>query len=192
MNIKIEGIDLIGNEKKIILKTERLILRPYEASDAEAIYGVVSRWEIAETTVSIPHPYPRQNVDWWINFLKDSMEKGNAYEFGIFKRDEPHVYLGNCGFVSISKQHNNGELDYFINPDYWNQGYGTEACRRLVEFGFRELGLERIYGRCMTKNEGSRRIMEKAGLKYEGLAKHEIKKLNKYEDVWKFGLICSE
>ncbi len=169
-----------------------MILRPYEPSDTEDIFKVVSRREIADTTVSIPHPYPRQTVEWWINFIKENMEKGNAYEFGVYKKDEPHIYIGNSGFVNISKQHNNGEIGYFISPEYWNQGYGTEACCKIVEFGFQELKLERVYGRCMTKNEGSRKIMEKAGLKYEGLAKHEVLKWDKYEDVWYFGLIRSE
>jgi len=53
------------------------------------------------------------------------------------------------------------------------------------------LGLERIYGRCMTKNIASKQVMEKCGLKVEG-AKHEVFKWNKYEDVVHFGLTRSE
>lgn len=187
-----EGIDLRGNVRLLTLETDRLLMRPYHQRDAEAVYKVVSRREIAETTVNIPHPYPRGTVDWWINFINENIKNDRAYEFGIFLRQEPHTYIGNCGLLSLSKQHNNGEIGYFISPDYWNCGYGGEAAARVVEFGFKELQLERIYGRCMTKNIGSRRVMEKAGLKYEGLARHEVLKWDIYEDVWRFGLIREE
>jgi ribosomal-protein-alanine N-acetyltransferase len=120
------------------------------------------------------------------------MEKGNAYEFGLFKKDSPSEYVGNCGFVSVSKQHHHAELGYFISPEFWNNGYGAEACAKLVEFGFTTLELERIYGRCMAKNTASKRVMEKCGLNVEGIAKHEVLKWNRYEDVIHLGLIRSE
>lgn len=85
-------------------------MRPYEIQDAESVYKVVRLREIAETTISLPHPYPRETVDWWINFVRENMEKGSAYEFGLFSKDSPNEYVGNCGFVSVSSQHNNGEL----------------------------------------------------------------------------------
>lgn len=70
--------------------------------------------------------------------------------------------------VSISKEHNHGELGFFISREYWNKGFATEACQALMEFGFIFLGLERIHGRCMAKNIGSKRVMEKSGLIVEG------------------------
>ncbi|GGG04230.1 GNAT family N-acetyltransferase [Paenibacillus abyssi] len=94
--------------------------------------------------------------------------------------------------VSILKEHHNGELGYFIHPDYWITGYATEACRTLIEFGFTELDLERIHGRCLTKNIGSKRVMEKSGLIVEGIARHEVFKWGKYEDVCHLGVIRSE
>jgi ribosomal-protein-alanine N-acetyltransferase len=185
-------MDAHGDKMLLTLETDRLTLRPYNQMDAEAIYQVVGRREIAETTVNIPHPYPRGTVDWWINFINENIKNDRAYEFGIFLKQRPHAYIGNCGLPNLSKQHNHAEIAYFISPDYWNQGYAAEAAARIVEFGFKELQLERIHGRCMTKNIGSRRVMEKAGLKYEGLARHEILKWDIYEDVWNFGLIREE
>ncbi len=187
-----EGNDTCGNAKLLKMETERLIMRPYTLKDAEAVYQVVGRREIAETTINIPHPYPRGTVDWWINFINENIKNDRAYEFGIFLKQKPHTYIGNCGLISLSKQHNNAEIAYFISPDHWGQGYASEAAARIVEFGFRELQLERIGGRCMTKNIGSRQVMEKAGLKYEGLSRHEVLKWDTYEDVWKFGLIREE
>ncbi|OKP74454.1 hypothetical protein A3844_08830 [Paenibacillus helianthi] len=166
-------------------------MRRYKEEDAESIFQVVSQHEIAETTIKLPHPYPRQTVDWWINFVNENFDNGLAYEFGLFKKNT-NDYIGNCGLVSVSKEHNNGELGFFIQPDYWNTGFATEACQALIEFGFNGLGLERIHGRCMAKNIGSKRVMEKSGLMVEGLAKHEVLKWGIYEDIWHLGLVRSE
>ena len=53
-------------------KTARFLIRPYKPSDADAVWEVVSQKEIYDTTCAIPHPYPRERVDWWIQFLKNT------------------------------------------------------------------------------------------------------------------------
>ncbi|WP_245236122.1 GNAT family N-acetyltransferase [Paenibacillus sonchi] len=175
-----------------MLETSRLLLRRYKQEDAEFIFQVVSQRKIAETTIMIPHPYPRQTVDWWINYVDGNFDEGKAYELGLFRKDSPNNYVGNCGLISVSKEHNNGELGFFIHPEYWNTGLATEACQALIDFGFMNLGLERIHGRCMSKNIGSKRVMEKSGLVVEGLARNEVLKWGKYEDVCHLGIIRSE
>jgi len=190
MKFSIGGI-CMGHEDYLFL-TERLLIRVYTDEDADIIHPVLNRREIAETTLMIPHPYPKEHVYWWINYVKENMEKEEAYEFGLFDKTDPKTYIGNIGLIGISKQHNNAELAYFINPDLWNRGYATEACRWILDFGFEKLGLERIHGRCMSKNIGSRRVMEKSGLIYEGTARHEVLKWGKYEDVCKYGIIRCE
>lgn len=167
-------------------------MRRYKKEDAESIFQVVNQREIAATTIMLPHPYPRQTVDWWINFVNENFDKCKAYEYALFKKDSPNDYVGNCGLVSISKEHNNGELGFFIRHEYWNTGFATEACQALIKFGFNELGLERIYGRCMAKNIGSKRVMEKSGLIVEGLARREVLKWGTYEDVYHLGILRSE
>lgn len=167
-------------------------MRRYRDEDAESVFQVVSKREIADTTIMIPHPYPRKNVDWWINYLNENFDKGKAYEFGLFRKESPDDYVGNCGLVSLSKQHNSAELGFFIRHEYWNMGFATEACQALIDFSFHNLGLERIHGRCMARNIGSKRVMEKSGLIVEGLARHEVSKWGKYEDVWHLGMLRSQ
>ena len=173
-------------------KTVRLMLRAYTKEDADIIHPVLSRREIAETTIMIPHPYPKETVYSWIDFVQKNIEKEYGFEFGIFDKSDPNKYIGNIGLISISKQHNNAELTYFINPDLWNKGYATEACKWIIDFGFNNLALERIHGRCMSKNIASKRVLEKSGLTYEGTAKHEVLKWGQYEDVCKYGIIRSD
>ena len=48
-----------------------------------------------------------------------------------------------------------GEIAYIVNPDYWGKGIAREAAKLLIEFGFKELNLHRIYAKCDTRNIGS-------------------------------------
>ena len=73
--------------------------------------------------------------------------------------------------VSLSAENKEGEIGYILNRRYWNQGYMTEAARKVVSFGFEQLGLHRIIATCDPANIGSYRVMEKIGMQREGLFK---------------------
>ena len=164
------------------LETERLLLKPYEKEFADDIYEVVKHKEIADTMVMIPHPYPREVVDRWISYLQKSFEQGKAYEFAVFLKENGR-YIGNCGLVTISKNHRNAEVGYFIDVSEWGKGYATEACKKIIEYGFQEHQLNRIYSRCMVRNTASRKVMEKSGMIWEGRHRQEFLKDGIYEDM---------
>ena len=166
-----------------ILETERLFLRPYEVNMAQAVYQVVQRREIADTMLMIPHPYPQKRVAGWLQYVQKSFELGTAFEYAVFTKEPDARYIGNCGLVAVSTAHQSGELGYFIDPEAWGQGYGTEACRRVVHHAFTELGLNRLFGRCLVRNPASRRVLEKAGLAFEGRFKQEFFMDGVYEDI---------
>ena len=58
------------------------------------------------------------------------------------------------------------ELGYRLRKSVWRQGYASEGSRALIEKGFTELGVQRVFAETMVVNVGSRRVMEKAGLRY--------------------------
>ena len=181
----------MAEKESIVIETKRLILRPYLFEDIFEVYRVVSRKEIYEMTLMIPHPYPFENVEPWIRFTIKNIEYKLSYELGIFER-ETGIYAGNIGLTNLSKQNNSGELAYFVDPEKWGHGYATEAVKGILSFGFNELGLERILGRCMTCNLASKRVMEKNGLLLEGIARHEVRKEEKYIDVFRLAILSSE
>lgn len=100
--------------------------------------------------------------------------------------------IGVCAFYRVSWEHMNAELVYWLGKQYWGKGYMTEAVRRMLAFGFVELGFERIYAGCFTRNLASRHVLEKVGFKYEGIARHEFKKGDDFLDVFHFGLTRDE
>lgn len=76
-------------------------------------------------------------------------------------------YLGRCGLAIHRAEHKEAELWFNLRHDLWGKGIATEATVALIDFGFRELGLHRIYGDADPRNVGSWRVMEKLGFRRE-------------------------
>lgn len=173
------------------METARMLIRPYRPSDADSVWLVLRRKEIYDTTYAIPRNYPRDQVDWWIQFVENARKKRTSYEFGMFDK-HTGVYLGNCGIINVQHPLRSGVISYFVNPDYWNLGYATEACSAMLAFAFNQLCLYRISGRCMTKNKASRRVMEKLGFLYEGTGRCELLKDGAFYDVDHLAILREE
>ncbi|MEK3990379.1 MULTISPECIES: GNAT family N-acetyltransferase [Robertmurraya] len=94
--------------------------------------------------------------------------------------------------ISIHSTFNRGELAYWVGKPYWGQGYGTEAAKALLRYGFEVLQLNRIYAQSFTTNPGSWRIMEKIGLKYEGTLRQHASRFGEYYDLAQYGILKEE
>lgn len=97
-------------------------------------------------------------------------------------RKKQDILIGVIG-LHLKKQHDLGELGYWIGEPYWNQGYCTEAAREVIRYGFEELDLNRIQARYMTKNPASGRVMEKIGMQREGTLRQSLHCFDSFEDV---------
>jgi ribosomal-protein-alanine N-acetyltransferase len=74
-------------------------------------------------------------------------------------------------------------MGFWIGVDWWGQGYASEAARAAVRFAFKELNLNRVYAHYMTRNPASGRVLEKIGMKREGLLRQRVRKWGVFEDV---------
>ena len=83
--------------------------------------------------------------------------------------------IGTCGFTRFDYSNNSAEIGYVINPEFRGRGIAGEAARRVIRFGFDELGLNRIEAKYMDGNVASRKVMEKIGMKYEGTMRGSLK-----------------
>lgn len=172
------------------LETTRLTLRPFNPADAPLVQTYASAREIADTTLSIPHPYPDDAAAAWIGTHRPAWEAGTSVTFAIALRDTGLV-VGAIG-LTISSAHALAELGYWMAVPYWNHGYCTEAARALVAFGFDVLGLHRIEARHLTRNRQSGRVMQKIGMRYEGVQREAIRKWDRFEDVAFYGVLASD
>ena len=164
------------------LTTERLILRPCEADDADAVQRLVSDVEIARNTASIPHPYPDGGAAEWIS----KHEQSEEIIFAIVKRDTDEV-IGVIGL--IPKPHDRAEIGYWIGVPHWNRGYASEAARAVIDFAFRDLDFNRIEAAHYARNPASGRVMQKAGMKHEGTHREAVKKWDEYLDAEMYAIL---
>ena len=170
-----------------ILETTRLRLRPFTPADAPLVEELAGAREVAVTTLNIPHPYPRGAAEEWISAHGPDAERGDAIVWAITLRSDAAL-LGAIR-LGVHKVHQRAEMGYWLGVPFWNQGYTTEAARRVVAYGFAGLGLYRVQATCLPRNTASARVMVKAGLCYEGLLRGYVRKGEIFEDIAMYALL---
>lgn len=170
-----------------MIETERLLLRPWTLDDAPALQRLASAKEIADGMVSLPHPYPAGGAAEWIASV---LADGGRRRFAIVRRADG-VLVGSIG-LALEEQHRRAEVGYFVGVEHWNRGYATEAVRAVLAYGFRELGLNRIFAHHFVRNPASGRVLEKAGMRREGLRRRHTFKDGEFLDSAVYAIVRSE
>lgn len=151
------------NKNQPLLTTERLILRPLELSDATKIQLLAGNVDIANGTISVPHPYSDGMAGKWIGKHLAGWHSHQSAIFAITLKSN-HQLIGCAGLENIS-QHS-AQLGYWIGVPFWGNGYCTEAVERIKEFGFSKLNLDHLYGRHLKTVSGPENVMIKIGMKH--------------------------
>jgi ribosomal-protein-alanine N-acetyltransferase len=149
------------------LETKRLILRKIEQADIEVIFRYTNN-PVFFQTMGRPVPFSVEDTRKWVEGF---LEKAGIW--GVVLKTENKL-IGDCGFCQYHEKANRAEISYAMDQAYWNHGYATEAAIRVIRFGFEEMRLNRIQGLCNKLNVISERVLQKAGMKYEGLLRHYI------------------
>lgn len=173
-----------------VMVTARLTLRQLEFKDAEAMEKLAGEKDVADTTLSMPHPYPIGSAITFIKARHEAEARGDGCSFAV-TLTEDGMFLGVVG-LHVSKKHNMAELAYWIGKPYWRNGFCTEAAAKVVQFAFDELELNRVYAAAMTRNPASYKVMEKIGMRFEGVLRNHIRKGDVYEDLRHYGLLRSD
>jgi len=173
-----------------ILQTERLILRAFSLDDSAAINDLLADKEIAANTQLIPFPYTAEMATEWIEPQTKTWEEGRAAVFAVCLPDqsEQGTVIGVVG-LEIDSIHERAEIGYWVGLEHWGKGYCTEAAAAVIEFGFEQLGLNRVFAYHMVRNPASGRVMQKLGMAQEGVLKQHAKKWGIFEDVALFGIL---
>lgn len=162
--------------------SERLIIRKYCLEDAEYVHNVINNKKISSYMPMIPYPYPRETVDWWINFVNNRIDNKTAYEFGIFIR-ENQQYIGNCELRLSKGNKKIAYIGYFIDSLLWGNGYASEAVNMMLNFGFNNLLLDKILGNCLSNNMASIKVLEKVGFEFINKKEEYIRSWDKVVEI---------
>ncbi len=173
------------------LTTARLSLRAFAAADAPELRRLAGQRLVADTTISIPHPYPAGEAERAIARFASEFVEGKGVHFAITLRGDGSL-IGAIGLRDISAEHSAAELGFWITPSCQGRGYASEAVPAVVAYGFDGLGLNRVYAHHMTRNPASGRVLEKAGFRREGLHRQAVCKWGVYEDVVAMALLFDD
>lgn len=171
------------------LHTDRLILRSLGPSDALTVRRLAGDRAVASTTLNIPHPYPEGAAEEWIATHAPRWEDREALVLGV--RTEEDGIVGAIG-LELCLEHRRAELGYWIGVPFWNRGYATEAAEAVLDFGFDTLDLNRVEAQALTRNPASERVLEKLGMKREGVRRQHIVKWDTAEDVALYAVLAAE
>jgi ribosomal-protein-alanine N-acetyltransferase len=177
-------------EEYPILRTKRLLLRPFTLMDAKRVQALAGDKAIASTTLNIPHPYEDGMAEEWIATHQEAYKKGTMINFAIVD-ETMDMLIGAIGVV-IDPRNNRAELGYWIGKPYWNRGYCTEAAEAVIKYGFEVLELNRIHSTHMKRNPASGRVMQKIGMIHEGCLCQHVLKWDSFEDLELYGLLKSD
>ena len=155
---------------KIILETQRLILREITLDDTEALFKLHSDPSVQK--------YTGESVVKSIEEMEKAIENRiinyNKYGYGrwatILKSGKQ--FVGWAGLAYLP-EFDEIDLGYRFLPEYWGLGIATEASKAILEYGFNQLGLKKIVAIAMKENKASIRVMEKVGMEFEKLAPYE-------------------
>ncbi len=170
-----------------ILSTDRLILRPLRMSDARDLYAYARDPLVSKHVLWTAH----RSVSDSRRFLRAGIRqysRGFPGSFAIVLRENSRM-IGTIGFMWINSEYRSCEVGYSLSRDYWNRGLMTEALREVIRYAFDTLSLNRIECQHETDNPASGRVMEKAGMRFEGVMRQRIRNKGAYSDVAVYAIL---
>lgn len=158
---------------KVIIETERLLLRTFTKKDATLIYQLNLDPEVIRFTLD-----SLRNID----HAKEVLENTILPQYSLYNHGRWAVHLkpgrefiGWCGLKTRPEPHltddgqgNETDLGYRFIQAAWGRGYATEAAKACIQYGFEKLNIPRLVGRALPGNKASIRVLEKCGMKYTG------------------------
>lgn len=172
------------------IETARLDLRRLTLSDAEMMFRNWTsdadvtrflRWGAHKTIDDT-----KSMIQQWV----DSYQHDSTYYWGMYLKNGEMI--GSIGINITSEYDYKGELGYKIGSRWWNQGYSSEAAKAVVDYMFQNTDIERISAFSSVKNPASSKVMEKIGMRHEGLLRHYYKTRDGFHDCVIYGIIRNE
>lgn len=172
------------------IETERLVLKPLQLTDATQMYA---DWlNDPEVNQYLETRYQEHTIASCQAFIEQCNGDTSTQLFGIFVK-ATGAHIGNAKLGFIHPVYLRGQLSLFIgNKAYWNKGLASEVVKSLTDFGFAELGLNRIEAGCYEENLSSLRIFLKAGYNVEGFLRSHVISNGKSSGCFWLGILKNE
>jgi RimJ/RimL family protein N-acetyltransferase len=171
----------------------RLRLRPWQTEHLQQqVAAVQASMESLGRWLPWCHPgYDETDARSWINACQAHWRQGEQYAFAIHDALDDSL-LGGVGLNQRNRQHRSANLGYWVRQSHQGRGIAAHACRLIARFGFERLGLIRIEVVALVDNLASRRAAEKAGARFEGIARQRLWTNEQAWDAAVYALVPSD
>lgn len=164
------------------IQTEQLVLRKLRAEDAENYYRFLGGSE-AVTRFMLFHPHG--SLEESVASVEKALgryEEGGFYRWGVTRKGEDSL-IGVIDLLRIDDERKTCSFAYMLAESCWGRGYGTQMLRAVLEFAFRNLGMETVEADHMAENPASGAVMRKAGMEYVETVRNKYCKNGEYHDA---------
>ncbi len=172
------------------LETPRLWLRRMTLADADDIFAYSRDPEVSRHVLWDAHRSIHDSRA-YLRYIQRQYRAGEPSSWGIESKETGHL-IGTIGFMWWNREYHSAEVGYSLSRAQWNKGLMTEALREVIRFGFDEMALHRIEAQHETDNPSSGRVMEKAGMRKEGVLRGRLFNKGRYVDVALYAILRDE
>jgi len=173
-----------------LLETERLILRQIIESDVDDLYAF--RSDSVEQRFNGGPMMTLSESAWLIKELANGFEQGTGLHWGLTVRGAGNQIVGLFGYSHVAPEHRRSEVGYDLSRSLWGNGYALEAMQAILEFGFLEMNLNRVFAVPYTANLRSTKLLERLGFRLEGIHRQEFLIDGVFYDESIYSLLRSE
>ena len=175
-----------------MISTPRLNLLPICASDCKAIHAKNCYPEVAEfNTIGIPKSIEDTKQLLAPLFEKQQPDKEQQLGWTI-RLKENNIFIGELGMRLSIPKYNKAEIHYSLVPVYWKKGYAAEAVKEIICYGMKRLGLHRIEAGVQTQNIRSIQLLEKVGMKREGIHREILPIQGEWKDNYSYAILSND
>jgi ribosomal-protein-alanine N-acetyltransferase len=174
------------------LETERLVLREITIDDTDWYMRHFSKREMVEGT-GFPGPKDRKQAEEeMMKYIIDLVAAGDGYRWGITLKGSDDL-IGSCGFFKWTKTESfRAEIGYDLDPEHWGSGIMTEAMSAIIDYGFSQMGLNRIEAMIFLDNERSTALVERLGFTREAVFRERAYRDGRFLDDTCYALLRKE
>lgn len=156
------------------LTTERLVLRPPVAGDAEQIHRMVNDWTVVRMLSNLPYPYERKLTDDWIASTVEQRRDGTAHHLVITGQEDGRELVIGCVGLRLDRTPDTGSLGYWVGRRYWGHGVATEAAGRMARWALANLPIRRVEAHVADDNPASAAVLRRIGLREVGSGREKF------------------
>jgi ribosomal-protein-alanine N-acetyltransferase len=172
------------------IETKRLVLRPFMATDAPALFEIFSNPAVMRYWSGEPWTHASQ-ADQKIAMYLEHYESGEAFTYGIVRKEDGRL-IGTCALFNFVFPSRRADIGYALGEAYWGDGYMHEAMTAWVHHAFATLNLNRLEADIDPRNEPSAKTLERHGFVREGFLRERWIVAGEVSDTGLYGLLARD